>query len=72
MLALVVGALDQQLGTVLAHGDVGRDAPEERALGPVHGDLVAGDADVDTGGDGDGGFTDSRHLNHRQHFSYQT
>ena len=61
VLALVVGPLDQQLRTVLAHGDVGRHAAEEGPLGTLHRDLVAGDTDVDTRRDRDGGFTDTRH-----------
>ena len=41
-LTLVVGTFHLQLGTVLTHGDVGRDPPEEAPLRPFHGDLVTG------------------------------
>src|SRR5437762_11928032 len=70
VLALVVGTLDQDLCAVLAHGDVGREATEERALGALHRDLVAGNTDVDARGDGDGGFADTRHLNSHSNLNY--
>ena len=72
VLALVVGTLDQDLCAVLAHGDVGREATEKRALGALHRDLVAGNTDVDARGDGDGGFADTRHVTSHSNLNYQT
>ena len=59
VLALVVGALDEELVAVLADGDGAGQVTLERALGALHGDVLAGDGDVDAAGDGDGCASDA-------------
>ena len=67
VLPLVVGALHQQLLTLLADGDGAGDVALEGALGALHGDVGARDRDVDAAGHRDGALADSRHVRSSPH-----
>ena len=67
VLALVVGALDEQLVAVLADGDGAGDVALEGALGALHGDVRARDRDVDAAGHRDGGLADAGHVSASPH-----
>ena len=62
-LALVVGALDHQLGVVPANRDDAGQLAAQGALRALHRDPVAVadvvDGDIDAAGNGDGGLTDT-------------